>query len=62
MITLEEYEKSKQPNDEGEQGNGIECPKCKKELYDKLNVLYTCHPPKKGIYCKSCDYIGSTWV
>jgi len=38
--------------------NGIECPKCKKELFDSDNMTLTSNPPQKNIHCQSCDYRG----
>lgn len=40
--------------------NGIECPKCKQELYDKDNIILASNPPKRNIVClnKECNYTG----
>lgn len=39
--------------------NGIECPKCKSELYDSApRVMLTSYPPKKEVHCEKCDYHG----
>ena len=40
-------------------GNGIECPKCGKELIDRNpEVTLTSYPPMKHTACKNCDYTG----
>lgn len=43
----------------GPRPNGIECPKCKRELLDSdpTSTLMS-NPPKKNIHCPSCDYVG----
>ena len=39
--------------------NGIACPQCGKELYDKNpNVTLLTDPPRKSIICLGCDYTG----
>jgi hypothetical protein len=39
--------------------NGIACPKCGEELYDKHpDYILTCNPPKKEVICKKCNYLG----
>jgi len=39
--------------------NGIECPKCKKELLDTepINIL-TSNPPQNHVHCPACGYSG----
>ena len=39
--------------------NGIECPQCKKELFDSCDgPLFLSDPPQRAIYCKQCGYTG----
>jgi len=39
--------------------NGIECPKCGKELFDSSPmVTLTSDPPQKDIHCEGCGYRG----
>ena len=39
--------------------NGIECPKCKEELYDTdPSMVFTSDPPQKQIKCLNCGYNG----
>lgn len=39
--------------------NGIECPKCKAELWDSAPMcLLTSNPPQKNVHCPACGYIG----
>ena len=39
--------------------NGIECPRCRKELFDTHPmVVLTSDPPKKSIHCSHCGYVG----
>ena len=39
--------------------NGIECPKCGKELLDSSpGTTLASHPPQKNIHCPVCDYRG----
>ena len=39
--------------------NGIECPKCKKELHDSApTVTLTSNPPQKNVHCPACGYRG----
>ena len=38
--------------------NGIECPKCKAELWDSSPMLtLTSNPPQKNIHCPQCHYV-----
>ena len=37
--------------------NGIECPDCKREMFDHGAVTYASFPPKRAIVC-SCGYSG----
>ena len=40
--------------------NGIECPKCKTELWDSNpDFTLTSNPPRKTIHCPACGYGGS---
>lgn len=39
--------------------NGIECPECKSELWDRSPMItLTSNPPQKDIYCPQCHYVG----
>jgi len=39
--------------------NGIECPKCGKELWDSNPMMQlACNPPKYNIHCPACGYAG----
>lgn len=39
--------------------NGIACPKCGEELWDKEpSITYTSNPPQKKVACIACDYEG----
>lgn len=39
--------------------NGIECPSCKKELWDSNpNITLSSNPPQKNIHCPACGYNG----
>jgi len=39
--------------------NGIACPKCGEELYDSNPMMTLASiPPKKGVHCSKCDYVG----
>ena len=43
--------------------NGIECPKCKKELLDSENGrIYYSMPAQKDIFCENCDYMGKRYI
>lgn len=37
--------------------NGIECPKCKKELMDSDCMVLCSYPPQKNVECE-CGYKG----
>jgi DNA-directed RNA polymerase subunit RPC12/RpoP len=40
--------------------NGLECPKCKRELVDSNpNVVLTSNPPKKHVHCPHCTFQGT---
>ncbi len=60
MKTLSEHneERKKQLIDESlPHGNGIACPRCGKELFDKLPMLVlTSSPPQRAVHCRSCGY------
>lgn len=36
--------------------NGIACPKCGKEMYDRDNLILTSNPPKKRVICLECGH------
>ncbi len=39
--------------------NGIECPKCKEELWDSASMCtLTSNPPQKNVHCPKCGYRG----
>lgn len=39
--------------------NGIECPKCGKELWDSDPMcVLTSNPPQKNVHCPACGYRG----
>jgi len=39
--------------------NGLECPKCCKELWDSdPMIVLTSNPPQKNVHCPSCGYRG----
>ncbi len=39
--------------------NGIACPECGEELYDREPLkMLTSFPPKKSVICKNCNYTG----
>ena len=39
--------------------NGIECPKCGKELWDSNPMItLTSNPPQKDVHCPACGYVG----
>jgi hypothetical protein len=40
--------------------NGIECPKCGKELEDNPYMVLTSHPPQIPIFCE-CGYRGARY-
>lgn len=43
--------------------NGIECPRCGKELYDSNPyMVLTSYPPQKQVHCGNCDYRGTRIV
>lgn len=65
MKSLEEYNKERmrlwfnilQKNTN--KPNGLECPKCGKELHDtNPGIVLTSQPPKIKIHCPSCGYTG----
>lgn len=64
MPTLKEfdnarYEKWNKLNNRSKKKNGIECPKCKSELYDSSPMItLASNPPRKNIHCESCDFVG----
>lgn len=64
MKTLEEHNKSVfsvfTQQEKYPKKNGIQCPNCKQELYDKYNVILTSNPPKRNIVClnSECNYTG----
>lgn len=40
--------------------NGIQCPRCSKELRDvNRNVVMTTNPPRKAVICIGCSWSGS---
>jgi len=44
---------------DGRNPNGIECPHCRKELFDSSPAaILGSSPPKKDIHCMGCGYIG----
>lgn len=65
MKTLEEFNLQRRQewgslfNLEKPHANGLECPKCKKELWDSdpMKTL-TSIPPQKNVHCPDCGYIG----
>ena len=62
LIYLEEANAKAFPENHGIRfnfENGIECPKCKEELYDVNPVImFYSDPPKKQIKCLNCGYRG----
>ena len=62
MITLEEYNKEKQiiqSTQSSPHKNEIECPNCKKELWDSNPMVsLLSYPPQKNVHCPSCGYTG----
>lgn len=41
--------------------NGIACPECGVELFDKIGVILTSMPPQYPVFCKACGYRGSRY-
>jgi hypothetical protein len=41
--------------------NGLECPKCRSELYDKNDVIYPTDPPQVAVMClkAQCNFTNS---
>lgn len=65
LKTLEEFNSSRYSSwdriiaEENEpKPNGIACPNCGEELYDRDSSILTSNPPKKKIICFNCDYVG----
>jgi len=65
MISLDEHNKRLQAQHEQTRksmephGNGIECPKCKSELWDSNpSITLSSNPPQKNTHCPKCDYRG----
>lgn len=64
LKTLEEhnaaiYKTYKRYSGDTPQPNGIECPKCKKELLDSdPSSQLLSNPPQKATQCSECDYRG----
>ncbi len=65
METLKEHNEKKRAsmfNLNNPHPNGIECPKCKKELWDSnpMEVL-TSYPPQTAVHCPDpeCGYKGT---
>lgn len=45
-----------------QKSNGIACPNCGKELYDRCSTgVLLSHPMKIVINCHSCDYVGTRY-
>jgi hypothetical protein len=60
LKTLLEYNDEKREinrNIYTENLNGIECPDCKREMFDNGNITCATFPPKRAIVC-SCGYSG----
>lgn len=64
LKTLEEhnaaiYKSYKRYSSDTPQPNGIECPRCKKELLDSdPSSQLLSNPPQKATQCSECDYRG----
>lgn len=62
MQTLEEFNQKRHDEFTAEDTphpNGIECPKCKKELWDSdPRATLTSAPPQKSVHCPACGYRG----
>lgn len=59
LITLENHNKIMYSKLKDSKYNGIECPRCKKELLDtEPNEILTCYPPKTKVHCNECGYKG----
>ena len=55
MKTLEEHNKQRQiETPKYPRLNGIACPKCGKEMYDRDANILTSIPPKKNVICLEC--------
>ncbi len=60
LISLEDHERSfwERHNAPKHYFNGLECPKCGKELEDNPNIVLTSYPPQTPIFCE-CGFKGS---
>jgi len=63
MISLEEHDsqriKAEHSMNKDPHPNGIECPVCKKELWDSSpTVMLYSYPSQKHIHCPECGYKG----
>ena len=38
---------------------GIECPKCGKNIYRRIDVVLASYPPKHSYFCKDCGWTGT---
>ncbi len=64
LISLEEHnafilEQVRDPFNNEPRRNGLECPKCKKELVDtNPGMILASLPPQKSIRCPACGWNG----
>lgn len=59
LMSLEEWEQSRDYITITETKNGIACPKCGAELYSDLTRVLTSNPAQIPIYCKKCGWNGT---
>lgn len=45
-----------------EEETTIECPNCGKNIYLRKDVVLTTYPPQFGYFCKSCGWVGTSFV
>lgn len=61
LISLEEHNRAVE--DSQLIPNGIECPHCRKELYDKIgNECYVGQTKVQNIQCKGCCFHGTRGI
>jgi len=61
LVKLEYWNKEVAKKYEGLQSskNSIECPICGEELWDDdPRFIVATFPPKRKVFCKSCDFVG----
>ena len=62
METLKEHESefwNHYEHPKTEDKCGVECPKCKKELFADTTAVLLSSPLQHRIFCKNCDFVGS---